>query len=102
MKGEAKSGTGNERPGRKGEESGAGTAGEVAQAVPGRGRDPAEFPKGVELEVEDDEREVAIAQEKIGTAKRFPAVLAAHPEEAGTGGGAIRGGIEGVVPIDEG
>jgi hypothetical protein len=84
------------------EEGGAGLLGEIAEAVPGRAGDAAEFGERVELEVEDEEGEVAVAQKEVGAAEGLVGLAAADPEEAGTGSGAVGGGVEGVAAVDEG
>lgn len=88
--------------GSEDEEGDAGLLGEVAEAVPGGGGDFAEFFERVELEIEDEEGEVAIVEKEVGAADGFIGIVTTDPEEAGAGGGAVRGGIEGVAAIDEG
>ncbi len=92
---------GDEMFGGEDEEGGSGLFGEIAEAVPGRSGDLAEFFEWVELEVENEEGKVAIVEEEVGTAEGFVGVVAADPEEAGAGGGPVGGGIEGVAAIDE-
>jgi hypothetical protein len=87
--------------GSEDEEGDAGLFGEVAEAVPGRGGDLAEFFERIELEVEDEEGEIAIVKKEVGAADGFLGIVAANPEEAGAGGGAVRSGVEGVAPINE-
>ena len=98
---ELQSGAGNEVFGSEDEEGGTGLFGEVAEAVPGRGRDLAKFFERVELEIENEEGEIAIVEEKVGTAEGFFGVMATDPEEAGAGRGAVGGGIERVATVDE-
>jgi hypothetical protein len=95
------SGAGDEVFGGEGEEGGAGLFGEVAETVPGRGGDLAEFFVGVELEIEDEEGEVAVVEEEVGATEGFFGIAAADPEEAGTGSEPVGGGVEGVAPVDE-
>jgi hypothetical protein len=87
--------------GSEDEEGDAGLFGEVAEAVPGRGGDLAEFFERIELEVEDEEGEIAIVEKEVGAADGFLGIVAANPKEAGAGGGAVGSGIEGVTPINE-
>ncbi len=87
--GELEGGTGDEMPGREDEEGGAGLSGEVAEAVPGGGGDFAEFFEGVELEIEDEEGKVAVAEEKVGAAERLFGVVATDPKQAGASSGAV-------------
>jgi hypothetical protein len=100
--GEVLGGGGDEGAGGEGEEGGAGLTGEVAEAVPRGGGDVVEFDGGGELEIEDEEGEVAVAEEEVGATEGFVGVVAADPEEAGAGGGAVGGGVEGVAAVDEG
>lgn len=99
--GELEGGGGDEGAGGEGEEGGAGLTGEVAKAVPGGGGDGIEFGGGVELEVEDEEGEVAVAEEEVGAAEGFVGVVATDPEETGAGGGSVGGGVEGVAAVDQ-
>lgn len=87
--------------GSEDEEGDAGLFGEVAEAVPGRGGDLAEFFERIELEVEDEEGEIAIVEKEVGAADGFLGIVAANPEEAGAGGGAVGRGVEGVASINE-
>ena len=93
---------GEERAGGEDEEGGAGLFGEVAEAVPGGGReDPGtEFAQGDELEIEDEKGEVAVAEEEVGTGEGLGRRVAADPEEAGAGLRAVGGGVEGVRGVD--
>lgn len=96
------SGAGDEVFGSEDEEGDAGLFGEIAEAVPGRGGDLAELFERVELEVEDEEREVAIMEEEVGATEGFVGAVAADPEETGTRSRAVGGGVEGVAAVDEG
>jgi hypothetical protein len=88
--GEAEMGVGDDfRGGGEGEEGGAGFFGEGAEAMPGAGGDALEFVEGVKLEVEEDEGEVAVAEEEVGGLDGLGGVVAADPEEA----------LEGVVVV---
>ena len=95
-------GTGDEGTGGEEEEGGAGLVGKVAKAVPGGGGNLAKFFERVELEIEDQKGEVAITEEKVGTAEGLFGMVATDPEEAGTGGGAVGSGVEGIATVDEG
>ena len=102
FQGEAEVGVGDDFwGGGEGEEGGAALFGEGAEAVPGAGGDAGEFGEGVELEVEDDEGEIAVAEEEVGGFDGFAGLTAAHPEDllAELGAGCV--GIEAVAAIDE-
>jgi hypothetical protein len=98
--GEAEVGVGdNFWGGGEGEEGGTGFFGEGAEAVPGAGGDALEFAEGVELEVEEDEGEVAVAEEEVGGFDGLDGVVAADPEKMVKG--AMRLRVERIVAIDQ-
>lgn len=70
--------------------------------MPEVGGDLAEFAFADEVEVEEDEGEVAIAQEEIDALEGLLGLMAAEPEEATALLVAVGGGIEVVAAIDEG
>lgn len=61
----------DERVRSEGEKRGAGAFGKGAEAIPGGGGDLAEFGKGGEAAVEEDEGNVAVAQEEVGGLEGF-------------------------------
>lgn len=64
--------------------------------------DLAEFAFTDEVEIEEDEGEVAIAQEEIDALEGLLGFMAAEPEEETALFVAVGGGIEGIASIDEG
>lgn len=99
---ELQGGAGEEGARREDEQCRSGLLGQVAQAVPGRRGNPAEFGERGELEVEDEEGEVAIAQKEVRATEALRDLAAANPQKALTGVGAVRGGVEGVISVDQG
>lgn len=57
---------------------------------------------GYEVQIEKDEREVAITQKEIGALEGLLGFGAAEPDEVATFFVSIRSGVEGVASIDEG
>ena len=94
-------GAGDHRARGEDEAGDAGGLDGALEAIPLRGGDAAEFGVGIAAEVEDDEREIAIAQEEIGAAEGFIGSAAADPEQAGKHGFASGGGVEMIVPVDQ-
>ena len=99
--GEAESGAGDERRGGEGEEGDVGGFGELAEAVPRGVRDAAELSGGQRGEIEEDEGEVAVAQQEIGGAEGLGGIAATKPEEAGAFLGGEGGGVEAVAGVDQ-
>jgi hypothetical protein len=106
---ESKSGTqseatvrrGEARSGREREEGGSRSAGFGPEAVPDRVGNPLQFTSGSQVEIEEDEREIAIAEEEVGALDclhRFPAT---DPEDALAFFRAVGCRIKGIVTIDE-
>jgi len=91
---------GDEREGRKDQDAGGGIAGELLEPPPGRGGQAAKFTHREAGEIEENEWEIAIAEQKIGGFQKRERIAAADPEEAGTGFGRMGCGIK-VVRIDE-
>lgn len=93
-------GGGDERLGGEGEKGGAGAFGKSSEAIPRGGGDGAEFGEGREGAVEEDEGDVAVAQEEVGCLEGFLGVGGAKPEERALG--LIGGRVEAVAGIDKG
>ena len=94
-------GAGDDLPWRECDEGGGGLFGQIAQAEPGGAGDLVELFGFVELQIHEDEREVAVAQEEIGGLDGLGGLAAAHPEELLTEFAAGCSGIEGIAPIDQ-
>ena len=94
-------GAGDDLSGGECDEGGGGLFGEVAEAEPGGARDFLEFFGFVELQVHEDEREVAVAQEEVGRSDCLGGFAAAYPEELLAEFGAGARGIEAVTAVDE-
>ena len=87
--------------GRKRKEGGSGSAGLGPETVPDRVGNPLQFTSGSQMEIEEDEREIAIAEEEVGALDclhRFPAT---DPEEASAFFRAVGCRIKGIATIDE-
>ena len=93
-------GCGDEGLGGEGEKGGAGAFGKGAEAIPRGGGDGAELVEGGEGAVEEDEGNIAVAQEEVGGLEGFLGVGGSEPEEGATR--MIGGGVEAVARIDEG
>lgn len=100
--GEAAVWGGDDRARGHGDEGSAGVAGLDLEAMPEGGGDLAEFALGDEVEVEENEREVAVAEEEVGAFEGLFDFGAAEPDEVAALGIAVGGGVEGVAAIDEG
>lgn len=83
------------------DEGGSGVAGLDFEPMPESGGDLTELALGDEVEIEDDEREISVAQEQVGTLERLLGFGAAEPDEVVAFFVPIRSGIEGVATIDE-
>ena len=70
--------------------------------MPEVGGDLAEFAFADEVEVEEDEGEVTIAQEEVGALEGLRGFVAAEPDEVAAWFVAVGSGVEGVAAIDEG
>jgi hypothetical protein len=70
--------------------------------MPHAARDAAELGDGVELQVNDDHREVAVAQDEVGGLQRLGGGTASHPQEPGQHGGFLCVDVEAVGPVDQG
>ena len=101
-KGDASVRCGDERSWGHGDEGSSGVAGLDFEAMPEGGGDLAELALGDEVEIKKNEGEVAVAEEEIGAFKGLLGFGAAEPDEVAACGIAVRGGVEGVVAIDEG
>jgi len=99
--GEAEGGTGNERGGGEGEEGSVGGFGELAEPVPGGAGDAAKLAGGECGEIEEDDGEVAVAEQEVGGAEGLGGVVATQPEESGAFLGGEGGGVEAVAGVDE-
>lgn len=84
-----------------GNESGPRVAGLNFKAMPKSGGDLAELTFGDKVEVEEDEGEVSVAEEKVGALDRLLGFRAANPDEAAAFFVTVRGRVEGVASIDE-
>ena len=93
---------GNEGARGHGEEGGSGVAGLGFEAVPEVGGDLAEFAFADEVEIEQDEGEVAITEEEVDALEGFLGFVAAKPDESAALLVAVGGWIEMIASIDEG
>lgn len=100
--GEAAVRSGDEGARSQGDEGRAGVARLNFEAMPEGVGDLAEFAFGDEVEIEEDEGEVPIAEEKVGAFEGLLGLGAAEPDEVAALGVAVRAGVEGVSAIDEG
>ena len=80
---------------------GAGVAGLDLETMPEGVGDLAEFALRDEVEIEEDEGEITIAEEEIGGLDRLLSFMTTDPDEVAALSSAIRGGIERVAAIDE-
>jgi hypothetical protein len=86
----------------QGDEGGAGIAGLDFESMPERRGNLPELAFRSEVEIEKNEREVAIAQKQIGTLQGLFGFGTTKPDEASATSIAVGGGIEGVAAVDEG
>lgn len=98
---QADPGAGDELARRADAAKGARFLSQRGEAVPDVGADLLELADGIELQIHEDERQIAIAQEEIGAAEGLIDSAAAYPEEALADVDACRLGIEGTPPIDQ-
>lgn len=98
---EAEIGAGDGGEGGEGEEGDSRGLQHAVEAVPLRASDAAELGCGVAVEIEAEEREVAVAQEEIGALDGLGGGVAAQPEEASESIGWQGCGIEGVAAINQ-
>ncbi len=84
-----------------GDECGARVASLNLEAMPESGGDLSQFAFGGEVEVEEDEREIAIAQQEVGALEGLLGFGAAEPNEVTAFFVPVRSGIEGVAPVDK-
>ena len=101
FEGELKGCTGDNVPGGEDEERGSGLPGEIAETVPGGCGDAAHFLNGVEEEIEDEERKVAVVQKEVAAAQGLIGIMTTNPEEAGTGIRTVGRRVEGIAAVDE-
>lgn len=99
--GEATVRIGDEGPRGQGDEGSSGLAGLDFEPMPRGGWGLAEFAFGGEVEVEEDEWEVAVAEQKVGAMKGLPGARAAEPDEVLAAGVAVGGGVEAILPVDQ-
>lgn len=85
----------------EGDEGGSGFAGLDLEAMPEGGGDLAELAVRGEVEVEENEGQVAIAEEEVGALQGLGGLGAAKPDEAAAEFVAVGGGVEGVASVDE-
>lgn len=86
----------------EGDEAGAGFAGLGFKAIPSVLGDLAEFAFASEMEVEDDDGEITVAEEEVGALDGLLDFGAANPEELAALFITVGGGIEAVLAVDEG
>ena len=90
-----------ERLRSEGEQGGTAFAGLVAETMPSGGGEAFEFPGGREMKIEEDEREVAVAEQKVGALDGLGDLAATDPEELLAFEIAVRTGVEGIASVDE-
>lgn len=61
-----------------------------------------EFARRSKMEIEQDEREIAVAEEEIATLDGLGNLAATDPEELLAFEVAVRAGVEGIASVDEG
>ncbi len=93
---------GEKRLWSKCQQGGATLVGLVSQAMPGGHGKAFEFASRSEMEIEQDEREIAVAEEEIGTLDGLGNLAATDPEELAAFEVAVRAGVEGIASVDEG
>jgi hypothetical protein len=93
---------GETRSGCECEEGGSGSAGFGPETMPDCVGDPLQLTIGSQVKIEEDEREIAIAEKEISALNGLRRFLATNPEEATAFLRAVRRGIKGVAAIDEG
>ena len=98
---EPQGGAGDEGSGGEGEQGAAAGFRQLAEAVPGGGGDAAQLAGGEGGEIEQDEGQVAVAQQQVGGLHGLRGFAAAQPEQAGAFVGGEGGGIEAVAGVDE-
>lgn len=98
---QADPGAGDELAGRADAAEGARFLGQRGEAVPDVGADLLELADGIELQIHEDERQIAITQEKVGAAEGLVGSAAADPEESLADVDARRLRIEGAPSIDQ-
>lgn len=69
--------------------------------MPDRGRNASELSLGSEVEIQQHEREITIAEEEVGALDRLHRFPTADPEKATTFLRPIRTRIKGIPPINK-
>ena len=75
---------------------------QASEAVPEGSRDAAQFVGGVQLQVQDHQVDVAVAQQQVGGLEGLGGASAPHPEQVGQGLRFEGVDVEAVGPIDQG
>ena len=83
-------------------QGGSGVAGLDFEAMPESGGDLAEFALGNEMKIEEDEWEIAVAQEEVGALEGLFDLGATKPNEVAAFFVPVRSGVESISPINEG
>ena len=93
---------GEKRLWSKREQGGATFACLVSQAMPGGHGKAFEFAGRSEMEIEQDDREIAVAEEEVSALDGLGNLAATDPEELPAFEVAVRAGVEGITSVDEG
>lgn len=93
---------GEKRLWSKREQGGATFACLVSQAMPDGSGKAFEFAGWSEMEIEQDAREIAVAEEEIGALDGLGNLATTDPEELSAFEVAVRAGVEGIASVDEG
>jgi len=86
----------------QGDKGGSGIAGLGFESMPEIAGDLPEFAFADEVQIEEDEREVSVSQQKVGTLEGLLGLVAADPDELAAALIGVGRGVESVAAIDEG